>query len=70
MAAWCHTVTVCNICGRMTWGGDHLDCIQMKRIEAEDEERKERLPEDLDIAKDPQDLDIQIKALLEHITRS
>ncbi|MDX1595780.1 MAG: hypothetical protein R3327_02455 [Nitrosopumilaceae archaeon] len=61
---------ICSICHRISGSGqDHLDCIQKRRIELEDEERKEKLPEKLDIAKNPDDLNVEVKAILEHLTR-
>ncbi len=61
---------ICSICHRISGSGeDHLDCIQKRRIEMGDEERKQKLPEKLGMAGDPQNLGIEIKALLEHMTR-
>ena len=61
---------ICSICHRISGSEqDHLDCIQKRRIELEDEERKEKLPEKLDLAKNPKDLNVEVKAILEHLTR-
>ncbi len=60
---------VCSICNRVSGTDqDHIDCIQRRRIEFEDIDTKLSLPEKLDIAKDS-DLDVTIKAVLEHLVR-
>jgi len=48
---------------------DHLDCVQKRRVELEDEELKNKIPEKLDLAKNPQDLGIEVKAILEHLSK-
>ncbi len=57
---------ICSICSRVSAGGDHLDCLQKRRVELEDEERKLRLPEALDMANGG-DLHVEIRAMLEHM---
>ena len=60
----------CTICHRLSGTGqDHLDCIQKRRIELEDDDKKSKLPEKLDLAKNPQDLGTEVRAILEHMTR-
>ena len=61
---------ICTICHRLSGTGqDHLDCIQKQRIELEDDEKKNKIPEKLDLAKNPQDLGVEVKAILEHLAR-
>ena len=61
---------ICNICHRISaTDQDHLDCIQKRRIELEDEDLKKKIPEKLDIAKNPQDLGVEVRAILEHLSR-
>ena len=61
---------ICSICNRVSASDqDHIDCVQKLRIELEDLDEKTKLPEKLNIAKDPQDLDVTIKAVLEHLAR-
>ena len=61
---------ICSICHRLSGTGqDHLDCVQKRRIELEDDDRKNKLPEKLDMAKDPQDLGVEVKAILEHLAK-
>ena len=61
---------ICNICHRISaTDQDHIDCIQKRRIELEDEDLKNKIPEKLDLAKNPQDLGKEVRAILEHMTR-
>lgn len=60
----------CSICHKISaTGEDHLDCIQKRRVELEDDDFKQRLPDRLDMAKNVDDLQPEIKALLEHMTK-
>jgi hypothetical protein len=59
----------CSICHKISaTGEDHLDCIQKRKVELEDDDFKQKLPEKLDISKDSE-LQPEIKALLEHMTK-
>ena len=61
---------ICSICHRLSGTGqDHLDCVQKRRIELEDDDKKNKLPEKLDLGKNPQDLGVEVKAILEHLAR-
>ncbi len=61
---------ICSICHRISGSGqDHLDCIQKRRIELEDEEQKQKIPEKLDIQKNPEDLNVEVRAILEHLSK-
>ena len=61
---------ICSICHRLSGTGqDHLDCIQKRRIELEDDDTKNKLPEKLNMSKDLQDLGVEVKAILEHLAR-
>ena len=61
---------ICTVCHRLSGTGqDHLDCIQKRRIELEDDEKKNKIPEKLDLAKNPQDLGVEVKAILEHLAK-
>ena len=61
---------ICSICHRLSGTGqDHLDCVQKRRIELEDDDKKNKLPEKLDLAKNPQDLGVEVKAILEHLAK-
>lgn len=62
---------ICSICRRISGSGeDHLDCIEKRRIELEDEDLKKSIPEKLDLSKNPGELGLEIKAILGHITRT
>ena len=59
---------ICNICHRISaTDQDHLDCIQKIRIE--DENFKESIPEKLELAKDVNNLGVEVRAILEHLTK-
>lgn len=60
----------CSICHKISaTGEDHLDCIQKRKVELEDDDFKQKLPERLDISKNMDDLRPEIRALLEHMTK-
>ncbi len=62
-------MTICSICNKISATGvDHIDCMQKRRIDLEELNDKEKLPEKLDISKN-NDIHIEIKALLEHLTK-
>lgn len=61
---------ICSICHRISGSDqDHLDCIQKRRVELEDEDQKQKLPEKLDIDKNPNELSVEVRAILEHLTK-
>ena len=61
---------ICSICHKISGTDqDHTDCIQKRRIELEDEDFKNKLPEKLDLTKNPEDLGVEVRAILEHLTK-
>lgn len=61
---------ICSICHKISGTAeDHLDCKEMRRIELEVDDVKEKLPEKLDMAKNADNLNSDIKAVLNHMTR-
>lgn len=61
---------ICSICNKISaTDKDHIDCIQKRRIEMDDESARESLPEKLDMAKNPDDLGVEVRAILDHLTR-
>ena len=61
---------ICNICHKISGTDqDHIDCVQKRNIEIQDEEFKNNITEKLNISKNTQDLGIEVKAILEHLTR-
>jgi hypothetical protein len=61
---------MCSVCHKISGSGqDHLDCIQKRRTELEDEDFKSKITEKLELSKNPQDLGVEVKAILEHLSR-
>ena len=61
---------ICSICHKISGTDeDHLDCQEKKRIELENEDLKQKIPEQLDMAKNANDLNVDIRAILEHMTK-
>jgi hypothetical protein len=61
---------ICSICHKISGtDDDHLDCLEKKRIELENVDLKQKIPEKLDLAKNASDLHVGVRALLDHITR-
>ena len=62
---------LCKICHKISaTDEDHLDCIQKRSIELENEDFKNSIPEKLNLSKDNQELDVKVKAILEHLSKS
>ncbi len=61
---------ICSICNKISGtDNDHLDCQEKRRVELEAQDLKEKLPEQLDMAKNANDLSSDIKAVLDHMTK-
>jgi hypothetical protein len=61
---------ICSICHKISAADqDHLDCIQKRKVELEDDDFKQKLPEKSDMMKNAEDLQPEIRALLEHIIK-
>ncbi len=61
---------ICNICHKISaTDQDHLDCIQKRSIEIEDIDFKNKIPEKLNQSVNPQDLAVEMKAILEHLSK-
>ena len=61
---------ICSICNKISGSDDdHLDCKEKRRIELEAEDVKEKLPEKLDMNKNSNDLNLDVKAILDHMTK-
>jgi hypothetical protein len=62
---------ICNICHKISaTDQDHLDCIQKRNIELTDEDFKNNIPERLNLSKNTQDLGVEVRAILEHLTKT
>jgi len=61
---------ICNICHKISaTDQDHLDCIQKRSIETENKDFKNNIPEKLNLSKNTQELDVGVRAILEHLTK-
>ncbi len=61
---------ICSICNKISGtDNDHLDCQEKRRIELEAKDLKEKLPEQLNMAKSSDDLNLEIKAVLDYMTK-
>lgn len=61
---------ICSICHKISGSGqDHLDCVQKRRVELEDDDFKSKITEKLQLSNDNQDLGVEVKAILEHLAR-
>ncbi len=61
---------ICSICNKISGSDqDHLDCIQKQRVELEDVDFKSKITEQLALSKNSQDLDVGVKAILEHLAK-
>ena len=61
---------ICSICHKISGTNeDHLDCKEKRRIELEAEAIKEKLIERLDMAKNSDVLNSEIKAVLDHMVK-
>ncbi len=62
---------MCNICHKISaTNQDHLDCVQKRSIELENEDFKNSIPEKLNLSKDNQELDVEVRAILEHLAKN
>ena len=60
---------ICSICKKISGtDNDHLDCIQKQRVELEDLDFKNKIPEQLEVSSS-QDLGVEVKAILEHLAK-
>ena len=61
---------ICSICHKISGTNeDHLDCKEKLRIELEAEDIKEKLIERLDMVKNSDVLNSEIKAILAHMVK-
>jgi hypothetical protein len=61
---------LCNICHKISaTDQDHLDCIQQRNILLEDQDFKNNIPEKLNLSKNTQELGVEVRAILEHLSK-
>jgi hypothetical protein len=64
-------VKLCNICHKISaTDKNHLDCIQKRSIQMTDEDFKNNIPEKLNLSKNTQNLGVEVRAILEHLTKN
>ena len=62
---------LCNICNKISaTDQDHLDCVQRRSIELEAKDFKNNIPEKLNLSSNTQELDVGVKAILEHLSKN
>ncbi len=61
---------ICNICHKISaTDQDHLDCVQKRSIEMENKDFKNKIPEKLNLSIDTQELGVEVRAILEHLSK-
>jgi hypothetical protein len=61
---------ICSVCNKISGTDeDHLDCQEKRRVELEDKDFKQKIPEKLDIEKNANELNPEIKALLDYMSK-
>jgi len=61
---------ICSICNKISGTGEnHLDCVQKRSIDLEDAEFKNNISEKLNLSKNNQELGVEVRAILEHLTK-
>ncbi len=61
---------ICNICHKISaTDQDHLDCLQKRSIEMQDDDFKKNIPEKLNQSINPQELGVEVRAILEHLSK-
>jgi hypothetical protein len=61
---------ICSVCKKISATEEnHLDCIQKRSIEFEDAEFKKGITEKLNLSTDYQGLGVEVRAILEHLTK-
>jgi hypothetical protein len=61
---------ICNICHKISaTDQDHLDCVQKRSIEIQDDDFKKNIPENLNQSINPQELGVEVRAILEHLSK-
>jgi hypothetical protein len=62
---------ICNICHKISaTNQDHLDCVQKRSIELESGDFKNSIPEKLNLSNHTQELGVEVRAMLEHLTKN
>ena len=61
---------ICSICNKISATDEnHIDCTQKRSIEVENDEFKDSITEKLNLSKDNHELGVEVRAILEHMTK-
>lgn len=61
---------ICSICHKISaTDDDHTDCKEKLRVELEAEDFKKDIPEKLDLMKNPDDIQPDMRALMGHLSK-
>ncbi len=61
---------ICNVCHKISaTDQDHIDCIQKRSIEMENKDFKNNITENLNLSTNTQELGVEVRAVLEHLTK-
>lgn len=62
---------LCNICHKISaTNQDHLDCVQKRSVELGDADFKNGIPEKLNLSNNTQELSVEVRAILEHLSKN
>ena len=62
---------ICSVCKKISGtDNDHLDCLQKQKVELENEDFKSKIAEQLELSTGTQDLGVEVKAILEHLSKN
>jgi len=62
---------ICNICHKISaTNQDHLDCVQKRSLLLENDDFKNSIPEKLNLSNDTQELGVEVRAIIEHLTKN
>ena len=62
---------ICGVCKKISGtDNDHLDCLQKQKVELENEDFKSKITEQLELSNTSQDLGVEVKAILEHLSKN
>ncbi len=64
------SLKICSICHKISaTDDDHTDCKEKLRVELEAEDFKKSIPEKMDLMKNPSDIQPDLKALMDHMSK-
>ncbi len=61
---------ICNVCHKISaTDQDHIDCIQKRSIVMENKDFKNNITENLNLSTNTQELGVEVRAILEHLSK-